>query len=357
MKAHAQLSESIERFRRGFWLRETSDRPPVGVIPDRAWLPIQYAREPLRREELLPEDVGSTLARTDYEDAFAARPVESDDFMPYAAAWRAVPWLEAMCGCPVRASAGSLAAARCVPSAAELDTAAIPARADWMETLYRETSRLSDTAPADCWVSTSILRGPSDVLAAMRGLDNFLLDLHDDPRAVARAAARINQLHLDVLDKHFSLVGPKLGGYGHIFGYWAPAPTTVIQEDAMGLCSPAVYRDLFMPLSAQIVKHLGTHVLFHLNSTGYRHYTHVLEVPGIAGLEITVEANGPRLADMVPALREILERSRLILMVDGHMDQLPEALRRLPREGLHLIVSDKFVQNEREFKILLGRCS
>jgi len=357
MKSTSQLAQSIERFRRGFWLRETVDRPPVGVIPARAWLPIQYAREPLRGEKLLPEDVGSSLARTDYEDSFAARPVESDDFVPYVAAWRAIPWLEAMCGCPVRTSAGSLAPGRCVRSAEELETAAIPARADWMETLYRETARLSETAPADCWVSPSILRGPSDVLAAMRGLEDFLLDLHDNPRAIAHAAARINELHLDVLDTHFQLVRPKLGGYGHIFGYWAPAPTTVIQEDAMGLCSPAIYRDLFMPLSAQIVAHLGKYVLFHLHSTGYRHYRHVLEAPGIAGLEITVEANGPRLADMVPALREILERSRLILMVDGHMDQLPEALRRLPREGLYLAVSDRFVRNEREFKILLGRFS
>jgi len=39
------------------------------------------------------------------------------------------------------------------------------------------------------------------------------------------------------------------------------------------------------------------------------------------------------------------------------MDQLPEALRRLPREGLYLAVSDRFVRNEREFKILLGRFS
>jgi hypothetical protein len=109
-----------------------------------------------------------------------------------------------------------------------------------------------------------------------------------------------------------------------------------------------------MPLSAQIVEHLGRHVLFHLHSTGYRHYRHVLDIPGIAGLQVVVEANGPRLADMVPALREILERSRLILMVDGHMDQLPEALRRLPREGLYLILSDKFVQDGKEFGLLLG---
>ncbi len=273
--------------------------------------------------------------------------------MPFAAAWRAVPWLEAMCGCPVRYSAGSLGPGRIVGAVEELRETPIPKNPEWIEALRRETLRLWDTAPSDCWVSPTILRGASDVLAAMRGLDNFLLDLHDDPQAVASAAARVSRLHREILDLHFSLLRPKLGGYGHIYGYWAPAPTTVLQEDVLGLCSPSVYKDLFRQLNADLVEHLGEHVLFHLHSTGYRHFRHVLEIPRIAGLEITVEANGPPLTGMLFALREILERSRLILFVDAHMDQLPGVLRQLPKEGFYLIVSDKFVRNEAEFQDLI----
>jgi hypothetical protein len=354
MKDKGQLEESIERFRRGFWNRETLDRPPVGVAADRTWLPINYLKAPLPRQELQPEDVGPEIARTDYEDSFAARPVESDDLLPYAAAWRAIPWLEAMCGCPVRAAAGSLVPGRSAARIEDLTETPIPSRREWIETLRRETVRLRDSAPEDCWVSPTILRGTSDVLAAMRGLDDFYLDLHDDPQAIARAAARVNKLHLEVLELHFSLVKPKLGGYGHIYGYWAPGPTTVLQEDALGMCSPSVYRNLFMQLNAEIVERLGPYVLFHLHSTGYRHFREVLAVPGIAGLEITVEANGPRLSDMLPALREIVDRSRLILCVDAYMDELPSVLRRLPKEGLYLMVSDKFVRDEEEFQRLLA---
>ncbi len=349
----SQLEESIDRFRRGFWNRQSIDRPPVGIAADRTWLPMNYLRAPLSRPKLRPEDVGPDLARTDYEDSFAERLVNSDDWLPYVAAWRAVPWLEAICGCPVRTAAGSLVPGRCAERLEDLKETSLAKSREWVETLRRETLRLRNTAPAGCWVSPTILRGTSDVLAAMRGLDDFYLDLHDDPRAIADAAAWVNKLHLEVLDLHFSLVSPKLGGYGHIYGYWAPGPTTVLQEDALGMCSPSVYRDLFMQLNADIVERLGEHVLFHLHSTGYRHFRHVLAVPGIAGLEITVEANGPRLADMLPALREILERSRLILFVDAHMDELPAVLRQLPKEGLYLIVSDKFVRNEEEFRRLI----
>ncbi len=94
-------------------------------------------------------------------------------------------------------------------------------------------------------------------------------------------------------------------------------PTTVIQEDACGLCSPAVYERRFREFGAEIARRFAPWVLFHLHSTGYRHWRHVLDVPEIAGLELTVEANGPPLAGLVPDLRAMLERSRLILVVDA----------------------------------------
>jgi hypothetical protein len=354
MKDQAQLEASIERFWQGFWKKERVDRPPVGIAPDRVWLPINYLREPFPRTEVLPVDVTRQLVRTDYEDSFACRPVNSDDWMPYVAAWRGIPWLEAMCGCPVRYSAGSLAARHFVESVDDLPDVPIPANEQWLECLRRQTVELLENLPSDCWVSPSILRGPSDVLAAMRGLTNFYLDLHDNPRALVEAAARINQLHLDVLELHLSLVRPKLGGYGHIYGYWAPDKTTVIQEDAMGMCSPTLYRDLFMPYNAQIVDRLGPWVLFHLHSTGYKHYRHVLEIPGLAGLQVTVETNGPPLLELAPTLREILERSRLILFMDSYFEQLSATLKALPREGLYLIVSDKFISTEEGFREFLA---
>ena len=110
---------------------------------------------------------------------------------------------------------------------------------------------------------------------------------------------------------------------------------------------PRGYRDLFMQYNAELVARLGKHTLFHLHSTGYRHYRHVLEIPGIAGLELTVEANGPSLAELVPALRAILERSRLILQVDGYFEDVPAALRALPKEGLYLLLSDRFIPDEK----------
>jgi hypothetical protein len=354
MKTAAQLDESIQRFREVFWDKRSGGRPPVGVINPNVFLPIKYLRASLARAEVLPADLSADGVMTDYQFAFARPAVGCDDLIPFSAAWRAIPWLEACCGCPVRYSSGSLAPGHCVGSLADLDTMPAAAVEAWAVCLRRETERLAATAPANCWLSPTILRGPSDVLAALRGQANFFCDLYDGIETIDRAAGRINELFVALLDMHFSLVRPQRGGFGHIYGYWSPGPTVVIQEDVLGQCAPTVYRQVFQKYNARIVEHCGPHVFFHLHSTGMRHWRDVLAIPGLAGLELTVEANGPPLADLVPVLREILETSRLILFVDHGFEHLASVLRQLPTAGLYLLLRDDQVRSDDEFRSFVG---
>ena len=204
-------------------------------------------------------------------------------------------------------------------------------------------------------MSPSILRGHSDVLAALRGVNSFFLDLYDAPDLVAVALERVGSLTRDVLDMHFGLVPPKLDGYGYIYGYWAPGPTVTIQEDMMGLASPDLFRDLFLDHEVRLVEHLGPCTFFHIHSTGYAHYHRILEIPGLAGIQLTVEANGPSLRSLIPVMQEILERTRLVLFVDAYFDELSEVAGQLPRDGLYVMASDKFVESEKAYRELLAR--
>lgn len=354
LKDQAQIAASIERFRASFWERRAGLRPPVAVVPERTWMPIGYLKRPFDGSHVQPADVTPALVRTDYEDGAIGRAVRSDDWLPYSAPWRAVPWLEAICGCRVRYATGSLAPEPCATSAQQMAGLELAAAGPWYDRLNELTKALVASAPDDCFVSPTILRGPSDVLAAMRGMSSFYLDLHDDPLALALAAGRVNRVFLDLLARHWAAVPPRHGGYGHIYGYWAPGPTNVLQEDVLGMCSPRVYADIFMPLNAAVVRDLGPYTLFHLHSTGLRHYRHVLDVPGIAGLEITLESIGPTLSDLTPVVREILERSRLMLFVDAHFQDLPALLRQVPHDGLYLIISDKFIGSEADYRAFVA---
>lgn len=353
MKTTAQITETIERFQRVFWNKESGGRPPIGIVNTDIYLPVKYLRRPFPRSHVEPADVQPEIVMTDYEFAFADRLVNCDDWIPFAAPWRAVPWLEAWCGCPVRFASGSLAPDPICNSVEALATAPLLARNEWLICLREQIERLVASAPPDCWISPTILRGPSDVLAALRGLTSFLCDLRDAPELIGQMVGHIHQLLLQALDLHFSLVKPKQGGYGHIFGYWAPGPTIAFQEDALGLCHPNLFRDLFMNYAEQAVRHVGSYAIFHLHSTGLQHLPHVLRIPGLAGIQITIEANGPPLADLLPAFRNILEQSRLLLFLDHRFEELAAILPHLPRAGLYLAIPERCLPSEAAFLLFI----
>ena len=350
MKTLDQLYESIDRFKHYFWYKEKLDHPPVGISSDGSNTPIVYLRKDFKGTQIFPEDVNAELCMTDYEYISLNRRVVSDDWMPWSAAWRAIPWLEAMSGCPVKYAYGSLAPEHYVHSLNTLLDIELPANKEWLECYKRQTEELVETAPPDCWISPTILRGSSDVISAMRGLTDFYLDLVDDIKIVDEMASRVTDLFIEVLKIHYSIVKPYLGGYVHNYGYWAPEQTYTIQEDALGMCSPDTYRDVFMKYNVKVVETFGPCIFFHLHSTGYKHYKEILKVPGIAGIELTIEENGPPLRDMVDDLKEILKDSRLILFAYHYFEDLPDVLRLIPHEGFYLQISDKFIQSEKDFR-------
>jgi hypothetical protein len=104
-----------------------------------------------------------------------------------------------------------------------------------------------------------------------------------------------------------------------------------------------------MKFSADTVRRLGPCVVFHLHSTGCKHFEQVLDVPGLGGLQITIEANGPPLVGLLPMFRKTLERSRLMIFADHRYEELASVLPRLPVEGLYLVVPQSFVASEVEY--------
>ena len=138
---------------------------------------------------------------------------------------------------------------------------------------------------------------------------------------------------------HFSLVRPKRGGFGHNYGYWSPGPTIVVQEDALGQCAGCLPRGL-PEVQRPDRGPLGPAGVLPFAFDRDAALCDVLAIRGLAGLQVTVEANGPPLPDLVPVLREVLEKSRLILFVDHGFDHLAAVLRQLPVAGLYLLLRD-----------------
>jgi len=107
----------------------------------------------------------------------------------------------------------------------------------------------------------------------------------------------------------------------------------------MGMCSPAVYREVFWPGNCQVGEHFGDHLFVHVHSPGVDPWRDVLEIPGLAGMELTMEFNGPPILDTGPVLREIVRQAEpqrgdylLVYFSNGHVhftSRVEDALRAL----------------------------
>ena len=90
---------------RAFWNRAEVDRPLLTVPPPSVWPPLQIptpARVELSAEGYLQPEM---LDPVRYFEQMATRwndlsPLDGDQFRIMTAYWH-VPWLEAICGCPV----------------------------------------------------------------------------------------------------------------------------------------------------------------------------------------------------------------------------------------------------------------
>ena len=95
-------------------------------------------------------------------------------------------------------------------------------------------------------------------------------------------------------------------------------------------------------------------MIFHLHSTGFQHYRYVLDILGLGGLQMTIEANGPPLGELVPVFREILERSRLMIFADHRYAELEAVLPQLPTAGLYVVVPQRFISSDAAFTRFLS---
>jgi len=176
-----------------FWELKTTDRPLLA-----AWVGSYQAPElypcglaELSEGELQPGDLVFEQFVPDYESLFAAhREVGAD--VPWSAfPLMVVPWVEAIAGCPIYHHDGYVWAEPAREPLGQLATAGLTVRDGWLDKLIEFTTGLVALSAGRFPVALSLMRGPADLLAALRGAERSIFDLVDHPDEVQRLLAQL----------------------------------------------------------------------------------------------------------------------------------------------------------------------
>jgi hypothetical protein len=250
-----------------------------------------------------------------------------------------MPWMEAIAGCPVVAHQGSLWAGPCLADYKTRPEIHFSPNNPWLGKLLECTRAMVDFAGGRFPVAVPQMRGPLDILAAMRTPARMCLDLLELPDEVVRILAELTDLWIAVAEAVLAEIPAFGGGYVTRMNMWAPGKALTAQNDVSTLVSARTYRQFVEPCDRKIVGRFP-YTDFHMHASEHHQIDNVLALEKLTAIELTLEhtLGGLPLETMLPAARRILDRKPLLLACLD-CDSAERCLRELPSAGLCVMVA------------------
>lgn len=234
-----------------------------------------------------------------------------DDTVPNLAISNEAETMAAVFGVPVEYSSGSSWARPILASAAE----GMKLRFDPGQTAYTELIRRLEAIRATPGFATKMIpvSGLSDVLSALRGTQDALMDIMEEPEVVAQLVAHLGgccrSLFRDLLGRITMHDGGMAGGLS-----WMPGRGATFSADMMIMCKPEWFRDYIWPEEQGLLSEFDG-IIYHLHSAGSGPALAqwISLHPKVRAIEISHDPAGPALESMASVLRGIQANTRLLV--------------------------------------------
>ena len=335
--------ENLEHHQ-AFWKRRKTARPLFGInVGFMANQRFPLLMESLPSGEVKPEDIRLDLFLKDCDRLYELQQ-DTGDYPYVAAAFPGLPWLEAIMGCPIASSPTNLWAEPCVSDWREYSRQKPNRDNPWYKKLIELVQGLIDHSGGRFQVAATLMRGPADMLSAMRGASNFVMDLIDNGDVASRAARLCADVWKDVGRAQLELIPDSDRGYvagDHALRTWAPDKVIWLQEDAMGLLSPQLYRGFFLELDRYIAAGFPC-VAFHLHGSALWAIDDLVKAPEIDVVELNLEDANCDVEGTCAGWKKIQANKPLVIWrmyKDDFPGWLERVIAEIPANGLSVQVS------------------
>ena len=345
------LEEKIRRHQ-AFWRKEALERPLLGVrIGDYLLANKFQAALPLLEEgkKILPEMLEVDRFLDDYERMYRESLEVAQDAFWTAAPFTAIPWMEAMLGCEVRASEASMTSEPWLKSLEDIDQVTLNEESNpWLAKYLEFVERLTEYSQGRFPVGQPILRGISDMMGALRGQTNLVFDFIDRPVQLHQLGRKLTEIFRTVIQRHRESTTTFRDGYAIGFYHlWCPGPCLWFQEDLAALLSPALYRKHIYELNVALCQGYE-YTLCHLHPTSFFILDDLLGIEGLKTIQVNKDIGGPSIKEMLPEFQKVLREKRLVIWGDLDENDLDAIFATLPYDGLYLHIVAESVERAAE---------
>ncbi|MBQ3706815.1 MAG: hypothetical protein II889_02800 [Clostridia bacterium] len=166
------------------------------------------------------------------------------------------------------------------------------------------------------------LGGVMDVAASLRGTENLLTDLYDDPEEVLRLVGEVEAAWVDAYRDFASVLHPASAGYTDWSGLLSPVPSYIIQCDFCYMIGNGMFRRFVLPTLARDTERL-TNTIYHLDGIGELcHLDSILALPELNAVQWVYGAGKPGPMHWLDVYRKIRAAGKRMMVVGGPSEVL-----------------------------------
>ena len=248
------------------------------------------------------------------------------DILPFSQPFFKIPWIEAILGCPVKMTEGQIWVERYEGDLETLLRQGIhfednPWFQLYLAFLEHLQTRLGRRYPVS---ANTLFRGPSDLVAALIGVQEACLGWIQQPALMSRLMRLCTDANLALIEAGCRVLQPFAGGYVSGYGTWTPGPVVRTQADHSALLSPHMYEKQILPYDLEIVR-AQPFCIFHIHNNGLHVAPYLTRIAELDVIEVVVDPypTGERKQVEIDMLRTIQKHKPLIL--DVNFPSLEEA--------------------------------
>ena len=194
--------------------------------------------------------------------------------------------------------------------------------------------RAAQEAPGKSIPSIGAFGGCGDTLANLRGAEQLLFDCVERPDAVQKADMALMDMWCDFFDRCREPIREASdGGTACWFGVWSPGRHYCAHNDFSYNISPAMFRDIFLPVIERQTLFLD-HTVYHVDGIeAFAHVDALCELPRLQAVQILPGAGKPSALHNMDVLKKVQAAGKG-LQIYLAPEEVRPALEQLSARGL-----------------------
>jgi hypothetical protein len=254
-------------------------------------------------------------------------------------AYQKIPWMEAITGCPIHISVK--ANTMWAESIKEDDLKEINVNEEWIEKLKSFTEYLVDKFLGSYMVSTTLMRGPIDILSAMMGKRDLVYNLYRRKDKTKKMICTLSNLFTAVAKAQLAIIPRFHGGYCNYYGLWAPGTNIRTQDDSCTILPPKLCKDFVLPYHEKIASQFEYSIMDIHSGSELHMLDMLLKADNIKAISISIDPYpfGFEIDELLSFFLKIQEVKPLLINVKLGENEFEKLSRTLSPRGLAIVAS------------------